>query len=403
MDTASTTPDSANHDSGTIRVLVADDEETVVDVLRTLVGSDPTLRFIGAAGDAEQAIELVLRDQPDVVLLDVRMPGGGGPHAAREISKRSPQTKIVALSAHDDPDTVIGMIGAGAHDYVPKGDTTDKILRTIHRTARGERPADGTAPHLTLVRPTVPRRDERAAAVARAILGGAVTAEFQPIVDIHSRRTVGLEVQPRLATLPHRSYDSWCADALAVGVLPDLELAAFRAAKSALKTLPDDIFLEFEVSPFTASEGQFRKTIQRPIASRIVLGFSPLVGGGGVEIDDVDFFEVLNGLRSRGMRVAGTGAGTGVSALGHMVALGPDFVRLDTSLAKVEESGSAKHSVVSAVVACAERIGSRVIAPGIEGEEQLDVMRRLGVDLVQGSHMGASFTLSELSERVTPG
>ena len=160
MDTASTTPDSANHDSGTIRVLVADDEETVVDVLRTLVGSDPTLRFIGAAGDAEQAIELVLRDQPDVVLLDVRMPGGGGPHAAREISKRSPQTKIVALSAHDDPDTVIGMIGAGAHDYVPKGDSTDKILRTIHRTARGERPADGTAPHLTLVRPTVPRRDD---------------------------------------------------------------------------------------------------------------------------------------------------------------------------------------------------------------------------------------------------
>ena len=58
-----------------IRVLVADDEETVVDVLRALIGSDPSLRFVGAAHNAEDAIELTVRERPDVVLLDVRMPG----------------------------------------------------------------------------------------------------------------------------------------------------------------------------------------------------------------------------------------------------------------------------------------------------------------------------------------
>ena len=116
-----------------IRVAVADDEATVVDVLRALIGSDPSLRFVGAAHNAEDAIELTMREHPDVVLLDVRMPGGGGMRATREITKRCAPTKVVALSAHEDSDTVIGMISAGASAYVPKGDPTDKILRTIHR------------------------------------------------------------------------------------------------------------------------------------------------------------------------------------------------------------------------------------------------------------------------------
>ena len=382
-----------------IRVLVADDEESVVDVLRALVGSDPSLHFIGAANDAERAIAMVLSERPDVVLLDVRMPGGGGPRAAREIAKRSPGTKIVALSAHDDPDTVIGMIGAGAHDYVPKGDTTDKILRTIHRAAGGSGRPRAKASHLTLVQPSSTRRDERAATIARAILGGAVTAEFGPVVDIHSRQIVGLEVQPRLATLPHRSYDSWCADALAVGVLSDLELAVFRAARTALPNLPEDVFLELELSPFTASEGSFRRSIHKTFASRIVLGFSPLVGGGGVTIGDVNFVDTLAGLRGRGVRVAATDAGTGLSALGHLISLGPELVRLDTTLTRTVDSSFANHSVVAAVVACAARLGARVIAPGVESEEQLAEMRSLGVDLVQGPHVGEPFHLSELSDR----
>ena len=105
-----------------IRVAIADDEETVVDVLRTLIGSDPTLRFVGAANDAEAAIDVALRERPDVILVDVRMPGGGGVRAVREITKRCPPTKIVALSAHEDANTVIGMISAGAHGRIDRKD-----------------------------------------------------------------------------------------------------------------------------------------------------------------------------------------------------------------------------------------------------------------------------------------
>jgi DNA-binding NarL/FixJ family response regulator len=384
---------------GPIRVMVADDEETVVDVLRALVGSDPSLRFVGSANDAEQAIEMVLRERPDVVLLDVRMPGGGGIRAAREIRRRSSPTKIVALSAHDDADTVIGMIGAGANGYVPKGDSTDKILRTIHRATDGRRRPIPPRRHLSLA-PAPPRHDERAANVARAIIDGAVTAEFAPIVEVDSGRTVGLEVRPHVATLPHRSYDAWCADAQAVGVLMDLELAAFREGRLALRRLPDDMFLEFEVSPFTASEARFRRSIQKTIAGRISLGFSPLVGSGGVRINDVNFAETLQGLRSRGIRVTATDAGTGLDGLGHLASLAPDFVRLDTSLTRSVATSFSNHSIVAAVVGCAAQIGAQVIAPDVRSERQLEELQGLGVHLVQGPLVGEMVFLSELAERI---
>jgi DNA-binding NarL/FixJ family response regulator/EAL domain-containing protein (putative c-di-GMP-specific phosphodiesterase class I) len=387
-------------DRSHIRVLVADDEGTVVDVLRALVGSDPSLRFVGAANDAEEAIDLVLRERPDVVLLDVRMPGGGGLRAAREISQRCPPTKIVALSAHEDADTVIGMIAAGAHGYVPKGDPTDKILRTIHRAADGRRSPKADESDLMLVSSGALRRDDRAATVARAILDNAVTCEFTPIVDIDTGVTSGLEVRPRLATLPHRSYGDWCADARAIGLLTDLELAAFREARKAIRKVPQGIFLEFEVSPFTASEARFRRSIQKAVAERFVLGFSPSIGNGGVGINDERFAETLESLRARGVRVTAIDAGTGLEGLSRLTSMGPDFVRLDTTLTRTVDRSFPNHSIVAAVVTCATQVGARVIAAGVESEAQLEEMGRLGVHLVQGPHVGGSFPPSELSERV---
>jgi DNA-binding NarL/FixJ family response regulator/EAL domain-containing protein (putative c-di-GMP-specific phosphodiesterase class I) len=387
-------------DRSPIRVLVADDEEAVVDVLRALVGSDPSLRFVGAANDAEAAIDLVLQERPDVVLLDVRMPGGGGLRAAREIAQRCPPTKIVALSAHDDADTVIAMIAAGAHGYVPKGDPTDKILRTIHRAAHGRRRPKRDDSDLMFVAPDASRRDDRGVNVARAIIDGAVTCEFAPIVDIDSGRTVGLEVQPRLATLPHRSYDAWCADAEAVGLLTDLELAAFREARGALRKLPEEIFLECELSPSTAAEGRFRRSIQKTVAERIVLGFSPAIGNGGVRVGDVRFAEALESLRAKGVRVSATHAGTGLEGLGHLTSLRPDFVRLDTTLTPMVDRSFPTHSVVAAAVSCAVQVGASVIAAGVTSEAQREEMARLGVHLVQGPLVGGSFPPSELSEHV---
>jgi DNA-binding NarL/FixJ family response regulator len=382
-----------------IRVLVADDEETVVDVLRALIGSDPSLRFVGAAHNAEDAIELTVRERPDVVLLDVRMPGGGGLRATREITKRCAPTKVVALSAHEDSDTVIGMISAGASAYVPKGDSTDKILRTIHRTIDANYQLAEQPPQLTLISPMLPRRTQQSTAVAKAILEGAITAEFEPIADLATGRIVGLDARPRVATLPHRSYDTWLADAEAADLLLDVEMAAFRASVSALPMIPDDLFLEFEVTQSTATEGRFRRAIRRPIASRIVLGFSPLATSHAPALEAADPGGVLATLRGRGVRIASRDAGPGVASLRHLSLLSPEIARLDETLVRTLGQSFSSHSIVAAVSACASDVGARLIAPGVTSHEQLDELRNLGVELVQGPLVGDPIPLSELSDQ----
>ena len=379
-----------------IRVLVADDEETVVDVLRALIGSDPSLHFVGAAHNAEDAIEMAARERPDVVLLDVRMPGGGGLRATREITKRCAPTKVVALSAHQDSDTVIGMISAGASAYVPKGDPTEKILRTIHRAMDADYVAEESGPQLTLVSPMLPRRTQQRTAVARAILDGVITAEFEPIAELATGRIVGLDARPRVATLPHRSFDAWLADAEGADLLLDFELSAFRATVSVLPLIPEDLFLEFEVTQSTATEGRFRRAIRGSVAPRVVLGFSPLAPAAAAELEAADPGGILATLRARGIRIAARDAGPGFESLRHLSNLSPDLARLDPTLIRSLGQTFSSHSVVAAVVACAGDVGARLIAPAVESEEQLHELRNLGVELVQGPIVGEPIPFSEL-------
>src|SRR5919201_576299 len=211
-----------------IRVLVVDDEESVVDVLTTLIGTDPSLQLIGAAHDAERGIQLAVEHTPDVVLMDVRMPGGGGVRAVREISRRVPGTRVVALSAHEDEDTRIRMIGAGARAYVPKSESTDAILSAIHRTARSGRSRG--RPRRARSGPVPDRRQEQRSRVERALRTGGVATTFRPIVDLDTGSVVGVEAQPSVAAMPPRPFDAWIGDAEAIGLTIELELAAIRSA-----------------------------------------------------------------------------------------------------------------------------------------------------------------------------
>jgi DNA-binding NarL/FixJ family response regulator len=386
-----------------IRVAVADDEQTVVDVLRTLIGSDPTLRFVGAANDAEAAIDVALRERPDVILVDVRMPGGGGVRAVREITKRCPPTKIVALSAHEDANTVIGMISAGAHAYVRKAESTEKILRTIHRTV--DRPPSLPAkPRLALISPPLPRPDERAPRVARAILDGQITAEFDPIVDLGTGRTIGFDVRSRVATLPLRSYDSWRADAEAADLQLDFELAAFRAATRALREIPSDLFIEFEVSPSTARSARFRRAVGRSIANQIVLGFSSLVVGDDLAPAQADLGETLATLRERGVRVSARDVGAALPSLRQLLSLAPEFARLDETLTRSVSDSFSNHAIVASATACAAEVGARAVASEVASGDQLEELRALGVEMIQGPILSEPLTVDELrTETGAPG
>src|SRR4030081_460074 len=118
-----------------ITVVVADDDRPFSAALQEVIVTAPQLRLVGLAGDAMEAVALAERHRPDVVVLDVRMPGGGV-EAAREMRRCSPATSIIALSAYEDRDHVANMASAGAREYLVKGRvTSDDVVLAIREAA----------------------------------------------------------------------------------------------------------------------------------------------------------------------------------------------------------------------------------------------------------------------------
>jgi DNA-binding NarL/FixJ family response regulator len=127
--------DTVDHD--VIRVLVCENDPVMRSALGDLINSIPGLELTGVAAGADEAGAEAARVQPDVALLDVRMPGGGGPEAARQIRERCPTTRLIAFSAHADRAVVIKMLLAGVCEYLIKGADDEELAEAIRRTGRG--------------------------------------------------------------------------------------------------------------------------------------------------------------------------------------------------------------------------------------------------------------------------
>src|SRR5512134_677135 len=120
-----------------IRVLIADDEPALRGALADLLAHEDDVVLIGTAGDADEAIALATDAHPDVALVDVSMPAGGGARAAREIARCSPDTRVIALSAFEDRPTVLEMLRAGAVGYLVKGAGGEEIVGSIQKVVAG--------------------------------------------------------------------------------------------------------------------------------------------------------------------------------------------------------------------------------------------------------------------------
>ena len=119
-----------------ISVLIAEDDEAVRETLASVVRSESAFELAGTVADAAQAILVAAEAQPDVALVDVRMPGGGA-SAARGIKLRSPHTVVLAFSAYDDALTRRTMEEAGAAGYLVKGSPVATIVASIRRAGSG--------------------------------------------------------------------------------------------------------------------------------------------------------------------------------------------------------------------------------------------------------------------------
>jgi DNA-binding NarL/FixJ family response regulator len=121
-----------------IRIAVVDDHPVYRDGLRALAARSPDLELVGEAATGLEAVELAEATSPDVVLMDLRMPGMGGIEATRRILERRPETRVLILTMSEDDDSLFAAMRAGAGGYLPKDATREELVRAIRAAALGE-------------------------------------------------------------------------------------------------------------------------------------------------------------------------------------------------------------------------------------------------------------------------
>lgn len=120
-----------------IRLLLVDDHEIVRAGLRMLFLAEPDMTIVGEAGSGQEALRLVRELKPDVVLMDVAMPGMTGIEATRQIKDASPETAVLALTMYEDEQYFFEMIHAGAAGYIPKRAAPDDLVSAIRVVSQG--------------------------------------------------------------------------------------------------------------------------------------------------------------------------------------------------------------------------------------------------------------------------
>ena len=170
-----------------VRVLIADDQRVVREGLATILGTLPGVAVVATAADGAQAVRLAGEHRPDVVLMDLRMPGLDGAAATAEIRAGLPDVQVVVLTTYADDESIFTALDAGAIGYLTKDAGREDIRRAIEAAAAGQAVLDGTVQaRLVVAARTRPARPaalpdgltEREAEVLGLIAAGSSNAEI---------------------------------------------------------------------------------------------------------------------------------------------------------------------------------------------------------------------------------
>ena len=210
-----------------IRVLLCDDHELVRKGVRALLEPDLTVEVVGEASSADQAVALAAELEPDVVVMDVRMPGRSGVEACRDIRAARPETKVLMLTSFTDDEALFTAIMAGASGYLLKNIGGNDFVRDIHRVARGE----------SLLDPAV---TERVLARLRGDLGpsagepgGDLTAQERRVLNLMSEGLTNRQIGERIH-LAEKTVKNYVSNILMkLGLARRAEVAAYMAARRA--------------------------------------------------------------------------------------------------------------------------------------------------------------------------
>jgi EAL domain-containing protein (putative c-di-GMP-specific phosphodiesterase class I)/FixJ family two-component response regulator len=377
-------------------VLIADDASSTRQGLVELLEDTSDMVCVAAVGDANAAIAEAARFQPDVAVLDVLMPGGGGLRAALGIREVSPRTRMLAYSAASDRSSVVQMLRSGTRGYLLKGAPAQDLLDGLRRCAEGATAlSEGLSDHLIAEMGELGRAERACNDAARAryerlsqlLQPGGSSATYQPVVHLRTGCVAGYEALTDFTQEPAFTTEDIFREAHQVGLGVELELHTARLAVAGFQA-------ELERSPTTylavnASPG----LLYRPALLEALSELPP--DRVIVEITEQRQFDSYDQLREtvclvheRGLRVAVDDMGSGFAGLQRLVDVRPEIVKLDRALTSEIDTDPPRRALVTAMRQFADDMGITVVAEGIEREEQLVVLRDIGIDCGQGYLLG---------------
>lgn len=187
-------------DAPKIRVMLVDDHAIVREGIRHVLSATPGVEVVAEAGDGEAALRLAAETRPDIVVLDLSLPGAGGLEVTARLRQSLPDIRVLILSVHDHPEYVLGAVRAGAQGYLRKDTSPAELREGLRAVARGESYfSPPVARHLTAaVRGDPPAADAgtrlaRLTPREREVLGGIAAGETSRAIAIRlglSPRTV---------------------------------------------------------------------------------------------------------------------------------------------------------------------------------------------------------------------
>jgi DNA-binding NarL/FixJ family response regulator len=182
--------------AGVIRVLLADDQRVVREGLGTLLGLLDGIELVGTAGDGEEALRLVAERDPDVVLMDLRMPRCDGIEAIRRLTERGERPRAIALTTFADDASVLGALRAGARGYLTKDAGAEQIRAAVEAVARGEAALDPAVQHHVIA--ALAEGGDAAAGPAEADLPDGLTPREAEVLGLIAEGLTNAEIADRL-------------------------------------------------------------------------------------------------------------------------------------------------------------------------------------------------------------
>lgn len=362
-------------------VLVVDDEPLVARALGRMLRAEGFEVVYAASGD--EGVQALTSRSFCAVFSDINMPGMSGLDLLRVARAYDMDLGIVLMTGRPDTESAIQAVELGALCYLRKPFDSDEIRRVARRAVEAGRSARRRREALRFLADRQKDQENQewlGAALDRAL--ATLTLAFQPIVETSSRTAIAHEALMRSAEAALPNPGAVLDAATQLGRLVEVgrrvrELVAERIAELPPGT---DVFVNLHPDDLRDPELADPKSPLGRFADRVVLEITERAS-----LEEIpDLQARVSVLKFLGYRLAIDDLGTGYAGLGALPIIEPDFVKLDMSLIRNVHESRSKRTMIRALTALCEELGSVAIAEGIETVEEYDTLRRLGCDVMQG-------------------